>query len=100
MIEVSEKAAETIKEMFRDQEKIPSIRVTIEAGWAGPSLGLVLDEPVEDDRVFTLGGITYVVNKDLFERVRPIKVDFIEKLGGGGFFIFSNLGQEAGSGSC
>jgi Fe-S cluster assembly iron-binding protein IscA len=32
MIEVSEKAAETIKEMFRDHEKIPSIRVTIEAG--------------------------------------------------------------------
>ena len=93
MIEVSEKATEAIKEMFRDEEKIPSIRVTIEDGWAGPSLGLALDEPGEDDRVFTLEGITYTVNKDLFERVKPIKIDFIEKLGAGGFFIFSNLGQ-------
>jgi len=32
MIEVSEKATEAIKEMFRDEEKIPSIRVTIEDG--------------------------------------------------------------------
>jgi len=32
MVEVSERAAEAIKEMFRDEEKIPSIRVTIEDG--------------------------------------------------------------------
>lgn len=32
MFEVSEKAAEIIKDMFRDQEKIPSIRFTIEGG--------------------------------------------------------------------
>jgi len=100
MFEVSEKAAEIIKDMFRDQEKIPSIRVTIEGGWAGPSLGLVLDEPGEDDRVFTLEDITYAVNKDLYERVKPIKIDFIEKLGAGGFFIFSNLEQNPMSSCC
>jgi Fe-S cluster assembly iron-binding protein IscA len=30
MFEVSEKAAENIKQMFRERDKIPSIRVTIE----------------------------------------------------------------------
>ena len=61
---------------------------------------MVLDEPSEDDNVFNQEGITYVVNKDLFERVKPIKVDFINSPRGGGFFIFSNLGKEAGVCSC
>jgi Fe-S cluster assembly iron-binding protein IscA len=63
-------------------------------------LGLVLDEPSENDKVFTQEGITYVVSENLFEKVKPIKVDFIDTPGGGGFFIFSNLGKEAGSCSC
>jgi len=61
---------------------------------------MVLDEPSEDDNVFNQEGITYVVNKDLFERVKPIKVDFINSPRGGGFFIFSNLGKECGSCCC
>ena len=101
MFEVSEKATEVIKEAFRGQEKSPSIRVVYDqGGWSGPSLGLVQDEPSEDDKVFTEEGVTYVVSKDLFERVKPIKVDFIDTPRGGGFFIFSNLGKECGSCSC
>jgi len=41
-------------------------------------LGLVQDEPSEGDKVFTQEGITYVVNEDLFEKVKPIKVDFAD----------------------
>lgn len=63
-------------------------------------MGLVLDEPSEDDKVFTQEGATYIVNKDLFERIKPIKVDFINTFRGGGFFIFSNLGKDRGSCSC
>jgi Fe-S cluster assembly iron-binding protein IscA len=66
----------------------------------GPSLGLVQDEPSEDDEVFTQEGVTYLVNKDLSEQVKPIKVDFIDTPRGGGFFIFSNLGKESGSCCC
>lgn len=32
MFEVSEKATESIKQMFKERDKIPSIRVTIEDG--------------------------------------------------------------------
>lgn len=41
-------------------------------------MGLVQDEPSESDRVFMQEGITYVVNGDLFEKVKPIKVDFAD----------------------
>jgi len=63
-------------------------------------LGLVQDEPSEDDEVFTQEGITYVVNKDLLEQVRPIKLDFIDTPRGRGFFISSNLKKDCGSCGC
>ena len=101
MFEISEKATEMIKETLKDQEKISSIRVVFdEGGWSGPSLGLVLDEPSENDEVFTQEGVTYVVNKDLFEQVKPIKVDFVNTPRGSGFSISSNLRKDCGSCSC
>ena len=63
-------------------------------------MGLVLDEPGEEDKVFNLDGLTYIVDKDLFERVKPIKVDYIQTPGGGGFSISSSLVQNPGSGCC
>ncbi len=61
---------------------------------------MVLDEPGEDDIVFVLEDITYAINKSLFERARPIKVDFIQRFGEEGLFIFSRLGQDSGSSCC
>jgi len=63
-------------------------------------LGLVLDEPSEDDQVFTQEGITYVIGKDLFERVKPIKVDYVNPPKGNGFLISSNLKAAKGCGTC
>jgi len=63
-------------------------------------LGLVLDEPSENDQVFTLEGITYIIGKDLFERVKPVKVDFVDTPNGRGFSISSNLKAERDCGTC
>ncbi|MBW1935620.1 MAG: Fe-S cluster assembly protein HesB [Deltaproteobacteria bacterium] len=45
-------------------------------------------------------GITYLVNKELFEMVKPVRVDFVESVYGSGFSISSNLNTGAGCGSC
>jgi hypothetical protein len=37
---------------------------------------MALDEPKDDDSVFDIEGFKYVVNKDLLEKAKPIKVDF------------------------
>jgi iron-sulfur cluster assembly protein len=63
-------------------------------------LGLVLDEPSEDDQNFIQEGITYIIGKDLLEQVKPVKVDFVETPNGSGFFISSNLKAEKDCGSC
>lgn len=60
---------------------------------------MALDEPKENDEVVQNDGITYMINKDLFEQVKPISVDFVESAYGSGFAINSNLKRAGGCGS-
>jgi len=56
---------------------------------------MALDEPKENDEVFNEKGITFLMNRDLFELAKPINVDYITSRMGNGFKVTSSL--EAGS---
>jgi Fe-S cluster assembly iron-binding protein IscA len=60
---------------------------------------MALDESRENDEVFDDRGLTYIIEKELYERVRPIKVDYVNTHMGSGFNIASNMQQEASCGS-
>ena len=98
MVEVTVSATEQISEYFKGKD-IQPVRVFLnEGGWGGPSLGLVLDEPKDDDSVFDVEGFQYIINKDLMEKAQPIKIDFLQM----GFKIDSGLefGSDTGCGGC
>ena len=61
---------------------------------------MALDEPKENDEVMDNNGITYLVEKGLFDQVKPITVDFVESTMGSGFSIQSSLQTGGGCGSC
>ena len=61
---------------------------------------MALDEPKEDDQVFDESGITYIVNKQLLEQVKPIQIDFVKSDRGSGYRISANLSKVRGSCSC
>ena len=61
---------------------------------------MALDEPKEEDTVFVEEGVTYMVDKELLERVKPIKVEYVHSPMGAGFHISSNLKQSQSCGSC
>jgi Fe-S cluster assembly iron-binding protein IscA len=61
---------------------------------------MALDESTTEDEVFEDQGIKYLVEKTLFEKVKPISVDYITTPRGGGFKLTSSLGQENACGSC
>ena len=61
---------------------------------------MALDEPKEDDEKMDNNGITYLVEKSLFEQVKPITVDFVESAMGAGLSIQSSLKAGEGCGSC
>jgi Fe-S cluster assembly iron-binding protein IscA len=60
---------------------------------------MALDESKQDDEIFEDRGITYLVEKDLFEKVKPIEIDFITTPRGSGFKLTSSLKQESACGS-
>jgi len=41
-----------------------------------------------------------MVNKDLFERIKPVKIDFVDTPMGSGFQISSSLQGDKSCGSC
>jgi len=102
MFQVTEKALEMINELLKDREEAHTIRfVMTEGGCAGPSLGMALDDQKEDDEMFKENGITFVINKDLFELVKPINLDYITTRMGNGFKLSSGLDAESScGGSC
>ena len=52
---------------------------------------MALDEPKDDDEIIKNNGITYLINKELFNQAKPINVDFVESAFGSGFSISSSL---------
>jgi iron-sulfur cluster assembly protein len=61
---------------------------------------MALDEPKEDDEIVKNDGITFLINKQLLERVKPLTVDFVESVYGSGFSIASSLARGGACGTC
>jgi iron-sulfur cluster assembly protein len=99
MFEVTEKANEMISKFFEGKDEVNPIRIFLsQGGWSGPSLGMALDEPKDDDEVVKNNGFTFLINKELYEQAKPINVDFVDSGWGQGFSISSNL--QIGGGGC
>jgi Fe-S cluster assembly iron-binding protein IscA len=60
---------------------------------------MALDEPRDNDEVFDDKGLKYVIEKELLEKVQPIRVDFVNSPMGSGFNISSNMPVGASCGS-
>jgi len=58
---------------------------------------MALDEPRDNDLTFVDQGITFVIEKTVFEEVRPIRIDYMESPSGSGFQVSSSLSS---SGCC
>ena len=63
---------------------------------------MALDESKDDDQEFDDRGIKFVVENSLYDRVKPIKVDYVTSAMGAGFNIMSNMQVPPSScgGSC
>ncbi len=61
---------------------------------------MALDEPKGDDEIMKEDGITYLINKELLERVKPVTVDFVDSTYGSGFSILSSLAKGGACGTC
>jgi iron-sulfur cluster assembly protein len=62
---------------------------------------MALDESRDGDEIFKEDGLTFLINKELLELVKPITVDFIITPRGSGFKVSSSLETSSSCGkSC
>ncbi|HOJ13951.1 MAG TPA: IscA/HesB family protein [Deltaproteobacteria bacterium] len=102
MLEVTRKATEMIGQFFKGREKVEPVRVFVAGmGCSGVQLGMALDEANENDRTFEIDGYTYLIENQLYETAKPIKIDYVTTSQGEGFVISSSLKPGSGcSGGC
>src|SRR5690554_1664107 len=94
MVNISANALEELNTFFADKEKSP-IRVFLApGGCSGPRMALALDEPNENDEVMEQEGFKFIVEKDLYEKAKPISIDISAM----GFTVDSAL--PLGGGDC
>lgn len=92
MLEVSKEAAEMISKFLESRSEPQPIRILMtEGGYRGPYLVMALDDRKEDDELLTRGGATFVIQKDLLERVKPIRIGYTHSTLGSGYTIESEL---------
>jgi Fe-S cluster assembly iron-binding protein IscA len=82
MIEVTEKAQEKIDNYLQEHSIQAPIRIQVAEGCCeGPYLAMAVDAFKEGDNSYKANGVTYVITKDLIERLGRITIDFAEKDG-------------------
>ena len=92
MFEVSEEASKKIKQFLEGRERLQPVRILItEGGWKGPYLVMALDEQKENDEVFMERGVTFLIEKSLFEKIKPIRIAYTHSTLGSGYTIESEL---------
>ncbi len=94
MVNVTETAKAQLDKYFEENEVQP-IRIFLGGSCCGPALAMALDDPQADDEKFEVDGLTFVVDKALFEAAGDMTVD----MGYQGFAITSVNDVTAGASS-
>ena len=93
MIEVTPRAILLLKDFFKDKE-IKPVRIFVKLGGCGiRSFGVAVEKPKKNDEVISVDGFTFIIEKGLWDKVKPIKVD-ADKI----FFRISGKGIQPNSG--
>jgi iron-sulfur cluster assembly protein len=73
--------------IFLEGKRTRSIRIMKTDACPGPKLELGLDEVADEDSVFEIAGVTYILDKNLLAQAQTIDIDFTDH----GFDISSSL---------
>lgn len=99
LLQITDAARDKIKEIL-DENVGKYLRITIEAGWGGPRLGLALDELRENETAIQVNSINLLVSDNVKPFTGGNTIDYIQSMDGEGFVI-SKPGQSGCEGcSC
>lgn len=77
LIEVTDKAKMELKKVIETKKTDKPLRIYIASyGWGGPSFGLALDEPKEDDESLKVDDFNFVIENGLKDNYGKFTVDY------------------------
>jgi iron-sulfur cluster assembly protein len=89
---VTDLAVSKLKEYMAQNNIDSALRVALmQGGCSGPSLGLALDEPKDNDTVFENNSLKFLIEKGLLETCGSINVEYLDARHK--IRIWYNLGQ-------
>lgn len=107
MLKVTSLATEKLNEYMAQNKLTSALRISLmNGGCSGRVLGLSLDEFKPGDATFEEGGLSFVVERSLFEMCGTISLDYVDSPTSQGFSLspekpISGGGcSSCGSGSC
>ena len=86
LLEITDAARDKIKEVLSENAG-KYLRITIEAGWGGPRLGLALDELKENEETIQVNSIDLLMSDDVKPYADGNTLDYIQSPEGEGFVI-------------
>jgi iron-sulfur cluster assembly accessory protein len=86
---VTEKAAEKLKELLKEQKGNFGLRISVlKGGCSGLQYEFAFDdESTDKDSVFEISGVKFIVDKESLEKLKGSRVDYLDSLTGAGFKI-------------
>lgn len=78
-----------------EKENKSSVRLMVRGfGWGGPILGAALDEPQEEDEIFTINNIKFAIEPDSSYLFDGSKIVYTKGIFGKGFKVIPSGGNK------
>jgi Fe-S cluster assembly iron-binding protein IscA len=77
MFSVSTAARQALHDYFLDKKPHPMRVFLKKTSCGGPRLVLGIDELTSTDMIFSFEGLTYGIDRVFFEKIKPVRIDFI-----------------------
>ncbi len=93
VIDVTAIATEKLKELLQTKATDKYLKLYIAShGWGGPSFGLALEEPKENDEVIKSGEFNFVMGKELSKQYGAFTIDYSDHGMKRGFSVIPDRG--------
>ncbi len=93
VIDITAEGTNKLKELLATKEGEQFLKIFVASyGWGGPSFGLALEEPKEDEEVIASGDFNFVMDKELSDSYGKFTVDYSDNWMRRGFSIIPDRG--------
>ena len=94
IVNLTDRAKEKLNELLKDKTDNKALRIYIAAyGWGGPSFGMALEEPGENDLKISVDGYDFIMEEGFDQIYKHFNIEYSDKILRKGFIITPDRGR-------